>query len=32
MLTVEAHRLSHTDDVFYLVISIAETKPLLLYS
>lgn len=32
MLTVKAHRLSHTDDVFYLVISIAKTKPLLLYS
>lgn len=30
MLTVEAHRLSHTNDVFHLVISVAETKPLLL--
>ncbi len=32
MLTVEAHRLSHTNDVFHLVISVAKTIPLLLDS
>lgn len=32
MLTVEAHRLSHTDDVFHLVVPAAITKPLLFYN
>ena len=32
MLTVEAYRLSHTDDVFHLVVPVAETKPLFFYS